>query len=198
MMNSFLFILVIGDNYLDSFYSLQDISLKFNNIHNVEIEAPSIETKLGEPYNQCKESTTDKVYHQKNCIETCISRGIQRRYNCSDAGLFAIAGLEECETPAFQLEFIDACEKKCPVGCHSVKVKFQVTSTKREDNDFTEFSFKFPDFTSLKIDQIPKMNGFSFLSNIGGSLGLFMGISFLSFIEILAFIIDVFLLAFIR
>lgn len=41
------------------------------------------------------------------------------------------------------------------------------------------------------------MNEFGFLSNIGKSLGLFMGILLLSFVEIIEFIVDLFVIAFI-
>ena len=37
----------------------------------------------------------------------------------------------------------------------------------------------------------PKLNIISLLSNIGGSLGLFMGVSFLSLVEILALLLDI-------
>jgi hypothetical protein len=41
------------------------------------------------------------------------------------------------------------------------------------------------------IDQIGKMNGFDLISNIGGNLGLFIGISFLSFAELIELFIEI-------
>lgn len=185
------FYVYFGDNYLDSFYQVQNYVLDLNNRHSIEIEARSIESKLGEPYNQCKESKPDEVYFQKNCIESCVYREIKKKYNCSFPGLFASASLKECELKDFPWEFTSGCEKECPVSCYSVQYIPHIFSTVI-GYDYTEFQFSIPDFTSLKITQIPKMNGFSLLSEIGGSLGLFMGISFLNFIEIVEFIFDMF------
>ena len=54
------------------------------------------------------------------------------------------------------------------------------------------FSAFFSDFSYLEITQIPKMTAFSLIASIGGSLALFIGIRFLSLVEILEFFIDVF------
>ncbi len=48
-----------------------------------------------------------------------------------------------------------------------------------------------------KIEQIPKTELFDLVSNIGGTLGLFIGVSFLSFIEFFELIFEV-ILYFIR
>ena len=42
------------------------------------------------------------------------------------------------------------------------------------------------------ISQEAKTETFSFVSNIGGIFGLFLGISFLSFVEILEVLIEIF------
>jgi hypothetical protein len=41
------------------------------------------------------------------------------------------------------------------------------------------------------IDQIAQMNGFDLISNIGGNLGLFIGISFLSFAELIELLVEI-------
>ncbi len=48
------------------------------------------------------------------------------------------------------------------------------------------------------IDQIPKMNSFDFISNLGGNFGLFIGISFLSFAEFIELFIEIILIFFKR
>lgn len=191
------FSVFISDNQMNSFYQVPSLTLDFGYRHTIEIEMPSIEAKLGEPYNQCRETGPERVYHQKNCIEACIYKGIKYKYNCTYAGLFAVGTLEKCQLGGLQSEFLSSCVKECPADCYSRQFRSHIVSTKLDNADYTDFRFAVPDFSSLKIDQIPKMNEFAFLSNIGGSLGLFMGISFLSFVEIFEFIVDVFLIAFI-
>jgi hypothetical protein len=48
------------------------------------------------------------------------------------------------------------------------------------------------------IDQIPKMNSFDFISNLGGNFGLFIGISILSFAEFIELFIEIILIFFKR
>jgi hypothetical protein len=47
------------------------------------------------------------------------------------------------------------------------------------------------ELTYTKIDQVQLVSGFDLLSNIGGTMGLFMGVSLLSFIEILEFLLEI-------
>lgn len=193
----------IGDNYLDSYFQVNPLIFTRRNQQSIRIKRATVEEKLGEPYNQCLD---ERNYHQKNCIQACIYTEIKNNYNCTFTDIFAVTGLETCEVPGkltttiyrqYRDEFIDECEEECPVGCYSVKFSTDVTSKKFENDVVTPLAFSIIDFTSLKISQIPKMNGFSFVSNIGGSLGLFMGISFLNFVEIIELIGDLFLVAFI-
>ena len=52
------------------------------------------------------------------------------------------------------------------------------------------FNAFYADLEYTYINQLPKMDFFDLISNIGGNLGLFIGISFLSFAEIIEFIIE--------
>jgi len=66
--------------------------------YQIGILKESIEIKLPEPYNLCKESSIDEPYHQSNCIGYCIFKEIKDKYNCTfSQSLFAIKGLEECK-----------------------------------------------------------------------------------------------------
>jgi len=64
------------------------------------------------------------------------------------------------------------------------------------NTDYTEFRFSSYDFSTLNITQIPKTDLFTFINNIGGGLGLFMGIAFPNIIEFLQFITDICMIAF--
>lgn len=75
---------------------------------------------------------------------------------------------------------------KCPQECQSSQFNVQVTFGDRIENR-TSLKFVLAELSSLELTQIPKMNEFSLISSIGGSLGLFIGVRFLSFVEVVEF-----------
>jgi hypothetical protein len=191
---------LIGDSSLNSFENLQFLKLDINNNHIIKIEKESIEIKLPEPYNPCQKSSVDKHYHQWNCIESCTYKEIKNKYNCTfHSTLFSIQGLRQCMLDAMLLktEFSVKCLKECPLeSCHSEKFTQQIRTENR--NGQTLFHFSFRDLSTLNITQIPKTDGFTFLNNIGGGLGLFMGIAFPNLIEFLQFILEIVFIVFIQ
>ena len=89
------------------------------------------------------------------------------------------------------------CENKCPKECNSTQ--FKIKLGKLEDNYYSDGIFihsSFFDLSSLEIIQIPKMNSFDFVSNVGGLLGLFIGVCFLSLVEVIELFIDIFFVLF--
>jgi len=195
----------IGDNSLNSFESLQYLQLKPRS-YDIEIEKVTIETKLPEPYNPCKESSIDEPYHQMNCIEACTYKEIKIKYNCTfHSTIFSIQGLRQCEHNyrVLKAEFSAGCLKECPSeSCLSEKFSYYATSssysTVSSNTSSTLFRFLFRDLSTLNITQIPKTDVFTFLNNIGGGLGLFMGIAFPNLIEFFQFVCEIFLIVFIR
>ena len=196
ILNLSYFYVFVSDNSLNSFENLQYKVLDINNYHLIEIEKASIETKLPEPYNPCKKSSVDEPYHQMDCIEACIYKEIQYKYNCTfQETLFSIQGLMQCQSyyDVFKSEFSADCLIECPLeSCFSEKFIFDFTSTTKKD--YTLLDFKFHDLSTLNITQIPKTDSFTFLNNIGGGLGLFMGIAFPNLIEFLQFILEIVLI----
>lgn len=204
----------VTDNFLNSYEHLDPFVLFQNKEQRVTIVKAETEKKLGHPFNDCSD-TNDPAYRQMNCIEKCINEEIRNEYNCSIPSYYRINGLEECvesdqlndmqvshkdaEFDSYEKhiayirnltnEFYPRCEEKCPKECESVLIHTNVLTTPGTIN-----SFSVSDFSTLTITQIPKMNLFYYISNIGGSLGLFVGISFLSFAELLEFFIEVFLI----
>jgi len=165
------------------------------------MEKESIESKLPEPYNTCVKSSVDEPHHQINCIEACTYKEIKNKYNCTfHSTLFSIQGLSECvlEYLILKKEFSASCLKECPLeSCFSEKFTFDST-TAGSNPDYTSFRFKFRDLSSLNITQIPKTDPFTFLNNIGGGLGLFMGIAFPNLIELFQFILEIVMIVFIK
>jgi hypothetical protein len=117
------------------------------------------------------------------------------------------------------------CKKDCPLECNSIEYDVKVTSTKfpnfkygkylinnpkvkskypngynitLEDlrESLLSFSIYYTDFKYTYISQYPKMRFVDFLSNFGGLLGLFVGMSFLSFGELIQILIEVLFIVF--
>jgi len=189
------------------FEGLEPLELELSSHHEIEMEKETIENKLPEPYNQCKESLTNDNYHQWNCIEECVFGAIRDQYNCTfPSSLFSIGGLEQCDARRhgyvdLRDRFALGCSRQCPMeSCFSEKFGHYTTSTQRgisaefgkESLRKTRFRFSFRDLGSLSIAQIPKTDPFTFLNNVGGGLGLFMGIAFPNLIEFLQFVFELF------
>ncbi len=85
----------------------------------------------------------------------------------------------------------------CPLECDSIKYEISHSFNKLIIKNETSFSnrvkllvyYERPEYTV--IDQIAQMNVFDLISNIGGNLGLFIGISFLSFAEIIELLVEI-------
>ena len=86
-----------------------------------------------------------------------------------------------------------ACRNECPKECEFTLFKYTVTTGQF---GYTIVAFRFMSFDFEELSEIPKMNFFTLISNIGGALGLFIGLQFLSFIEFIEFLIEVFFILF--
>ena len=190
------------DNRLDSFENIEPHMLEINNDYEIDIEKTLIEIRLPEPYNQCKESSADDPNHQPNCIASCVYRLLEEKYKCTfHSSLFTIAGLDQCGNNYLYRniynEFSGSCLKECPLeSCYSEEFTPSIV-THRSSAPYTYFYISFIDLNSLNITQIPKVDGFTFINNIGGGLGLFMGIAFPNLVEFVQFIVEVASIAFI-
>jgi len=195
------FLVYAVDNYLNSFENLNGLLIDDDSVNEIEMEKVSIETKLPEPYNPCKKSSVDEPFHQMNCIEACIFKELKNKYNCTfQETLFSIQGFRQCELDYIELkkEFSASCLKECPFeSCFSEKFTLDFTKSPLSYG-YTELKFRFRDLSSLNITQIPKTDGFTFLNNIGGGLGLFMGIAFPNLIEFFQFVLEIILILFIK
>jgi hypothetical protein len=99
----------------------------------------------------------------------------------------------------------DYCFKYCPPECDTINYKIQQNSFKSSDTFLkanTDYSLEMKDdlvFISIYyakksydlITQIPKMQAFDLVSSVGGTLSLFVGISFLTFVELIEIIMEI-------
>lgn len=118
------------------------------------------------------------------------------KHKCSYPGIF--------EQPAYtnsciglvsdheQLSFnYSSCKDECPITCET---KYFTMITNHHYNQYNSDTFKlFLYFKTLKytsITQIPKYTFTDLVSSIGGTLGLFVGLRLLSFVDILQFLLE--------
>jgi hypothetical protein len=196
-----LFDIYITDNYLNSFFNSNPLQLA-EGIHVVSFEKSVLQKRVNSPRFPCLESENE-VYRQINCIEICMNKEIKNKYNCSFPSYYTIEDLKPCgnrsngykyEVYLTQLktEFYKVCENKCPKECDSIKLKIKSEESKYyNERNSIRIEFSFSDLSSLEIIQIPKMNLFDIVSSVGGTLGLFIGVTFLSIVELLELSIDV-------
>ena len=144
------------------------------------------------------------TYRQVNCIEQCSSKYCVE-HKISDCNYYN-----------------EICSKQCPLECklthykanvaigpltehyfaHNL-VSYRESLAKKFGRNFTNenvhanllniFIF-FKDLQYTDISQIPKTTWVDLLSSIGGSLGLFLGLSLISVLQILDMIIESFFL----
>lgn len=192
------FYVYIGDNYANSYLDVKPILVSTATDIKISTTKTDIEEKLGYPYNDCTD-TVDYSYRQVNCIEICINQQFKDQYNCSVESYYKFSDLVPCvnvsgiEKETLIRRFYIECEFECPLECLTIKYSTQVRLDEKLYllmENHSNISFVLTDHSSLQITQIPKMGYYDLIANIGGSGGLFVGISFLSFFEILEFILD--------
>ena len=176
---------------------------------------------LPEPYNRCYKDVTEfplnktiinfiqkanRTYTQKECKELYLNLYYLENSNCG-----CISSIEEVPIKCYinantslrlctQQFLIDYSQKliysnHCPLECDSFEYSIDRFSTPLKGNEITIFIY----YESLKytlISQQPKTLLIDLIPNIGGILGLFIGISFLSFIEIIELFIEIILIFF--
>lgn len=98
-----------------------------------------------------------------------------------------------------KLSLADMCNHYCPLECDSAEFKvtysFHLSETIPR-NDTLKFKAYYKELKYIFIRQEEAMNLIDLISGIGGILGLFLGVSFLSFIEIFELIFELVYLLF--
>ncbi len=154
-----------------------------------------VDIKLEEPFNQCK-NVSDVTYRQSNCLCQCKNEQFANKHNCTLKNYFSTPGYSFCNKDlSSSLEFDSVCKEQCPKECTTTKFEVLLNDPNLNTNSSNILSFNvyYLDLSYIEITQTPKMSGYSLMNEIGGALGLFIGILCLSFIEFLEFFFEVFL-----
>jgi hypothetical protein len=119
----------------------------------------------------------------------------------------------------------DECLKQCPLECDSIEYDLLISSASslskqayqlyqpiidNSTSRFDEFNLTYEEIKErllilniyysklsyIKISESPKTSIIDLLSNLGGTLGLYVGISFLSLIEIVEIMLEIIFISF--
>jgi hypothetical protein len=154
--------------------------------------------------------STNYSYKQTDCLNYCSGRELYNYLNMTNK----INRMENiiAEYPQYfetMLKvYLDMLQKgiyetcfDCPEECDSIQYDVSHSSTKlspqyelfnnMQIENHIFFSVYYENLQYTVIDQIAQMNEFDLISNIGGNLGLFIGISFLSFAELIELLVEI-------
>ena len=176
---------------------------------------------LPEPYNRCYKDVTEfplnktiinlilkanLAYTQRSCKDLYKNLYFLENNNCG-----CVSSIEEvpilCNFKAdlkaklcfekFLNDFFQNIiySNYCPLECDSFEYSIERFSTPLKGNEI-KISVYYESLKYTLISQQPKTLLKDLIPNIGGILGLFIGISFLSFIEIIELFIEIILICF--
>ena len=188
----------LSDNYDNILDWSQYITRYFyvENFFDINIQK-EVELKLEEPYNRCR-NVSDITYRQANCLAQCTNNNFASRYNCTLRNFYSISGSDRsCKGVIANFsEYNTVCEEQCPKECSTTKFDVLINNPDvgSNFNNTVEFKVFYLDLSYSEIKQTAKMSGYSLLNEIGGALGLFVGITFLSLFEFLEYLFEIFLM----
>lgn len=185
-----------SDNYLNTMDWIEFVATiipKKSNIVYYDL-TKKVETKLGEPYNDCKENIVDVGYNQRDCLVQCNNNRAVHEYNCTPINYYRVNAVNSCRQDISEsLAMDEGCQDQCPKECTIIKYE-TLESAYSLDGGLQSIEIAYLDLSYIEISQSPKMNGFTLISEIGGALGLFVGITFLSCLELLEYLSEIFLI----
>ena len=180
---------------------------------NIVIEK-TVDLKLDEPYNKCLKDAsyfqgnktivdyilkTNQSYSQIKCLEYCFDLNYihDKPCNCTKSELGHVwmdcwieqenKTIDSCtfkyKSKFYKNNLANVCAEYCPLECDTVYYSVTENNYNPSDN-FTTFIAYFRSLQYTLITQQPKMLTFDLISSIGGILGLFVGVSFVSLFEI--------------
>lgn len=195
-MTSIAFNVYLDSNNLISYLDIIPLKADMNLYHGIDVAKTESQVQLPFPYNNCS-VRMDKTYLQQNCVERCIIDEVRDMYNCSLPSYYTFKASDYCKDeeptkyPSLIKDLYDSCKRSCSKECEGERFSSQIVWSRELEGNLTRFEIKVSDFSTLEITQIPKMNSFSLISNVGGLLGISLGLSLLSFVEIVDLFIEI-------
>lgn len=153
-------------------------------------------------------STISYQYSQNLCLELCFHKIMLEKCNCY-SHLFSMFTLgkpcqEIKDTMCCWTEFhkfsnsnsiAGNCRERCPLECKTIVYSKTISRKKYlNNNEKISVAIRFDGLGYTEIKESPIMNLVDLMSNIGGIGGLFLGISLLSFVEIIEIFMEIYYL----
>ena len=186
----------LTDGYLSTF--VNELAFPLDKLKDYDLSVTKHdENKLGEPFNNCNPDL-NKTYRHKNCLEKCYSKKMTDKYNCSKDGYFSDHKSVRCREKYSSDWILDKiksfesdCLRECPTECRSVEYVTDVGVSQPDNQNTTTVYVYFKSLQNFRRTQIAKVPMPVLLSSLGGSLGLFLGLRFLSIVELIEFLIEI-------
>ena len=172
--------------------------------HCLKQETPYHASKFYDYFNHI-----EKNYRQKDCLDLCILEIMKPKCNCKQTfGEYSECGNESLSC-IFKESYFDInsnkkiipydCYAKCPKECDHINYKtyrsnmgpaskYSLSTISEEDLTYVNVFYAKLEYTL--IDQIAKMNLFDLFSSVGGIFGLFIGLSFFTFVETIQIVFE--------
>ena len=189
--------IVFLDNYLNTYMGQSGYYASSSYITEFYFNK-FVNKKLEWPYNNCT-NKIDIKYRHKNCLAKCVEKLALDSYNCTMAILYEKTYLESCynskrlndKVEDVFIEFGNICDKECIKECEDAKYDIYFMSSPFFNNNYLDIHVTYSRFEYMEVSETAKTSIFDLVSFIGGTCGLFLGMSFLSFVEIFEFFIRI-------
>lgn len=174
-----------------------------------------VSEKMARPYNNCSDSLNSRssfdseyyrsvfdagiTYRQLNCLEYCSLKELTVKCDCSYADFWEESGDPSCldDTAATScvdsnklLQDLSGCVSSCPLECDSVSFTNSVVSYQFDANKI-KLKIFYEEMSYTSVIEAAKISVYDLVSTFGGTFGLFLGFSLLSFCELLQLMFDV-------
>jgi len=205
----------VHENTIKPIYYEVNFTPNLNKMNAVTIEK-TVQNSLGTPYSDCisikeidsfdsdlvrEALKTGYPYRQKDCYELCYHKYCS---NCNDSEFFDLNAVcskhcpLECETTLFKTYLSTENHSKFLYANNKDKYKESIVKqfnlTNLTDDEFlkglTTIFVYFQELKYTEIVQIPKTTTVDLWSSIGGTLGLFLGVSVISFFELMDILLE--------
>ena len=196
-----------------------------NKLYNQRIEIQTevflkldkiVDRKLPKPYTICENDIDTTIYKEivnsnikytkEFCLTFCFSKKMSQNFNCTSPNIYEnklypnACDLDSVKNE-YSNDFLSECNPQCPLECESTSFPYSSYVYQSRTQNIFNINYQFGIHLYFEasrytvISQIAKTTLPDIVSIVGGTLGLFLGLSLLSFVEIFDFIMEaVFLL----
>ena len=146
---------------------------------------------------ECLDLCFDLFYIQENpcqCKEAELGNVFEKCWSVKEKGDYSSCTWKY-RTNFTKNDLVEKCFKYCPLECDSMSFSYSISAFNRPNwirSDQTSVYVYYKTLKYTSITQKAKMKWEQLISNLGGYLGLFVGISFVSLFEITEIIVEIF------